>query len=636
MLKLTLRFLLLALLLLTASRLGLALWQWDRVVAAGDLGAVMLGGLRIDLSLLGMLCGVPLLLAPWLGQRRLPVRLTAYWFRLCWLVLALLELATPQFLIEYDTRPNQLFVVYLTSPHEVASMLWHGYKSVLAVTLVSLLVLGWIGWRWLRTDRPDPRLPPGWRAPASIALFLLAALAARGALTHRPINPSVVAIGGDAMVNALPLNSLYSLGMAVRRMDDEHPAAALYGDMAEPRMQQLVRDAAGLSGPPLDPDRPSLHWQQASAHPPRPLDLVVIVEESLGAQYVGSLGGRGLTPELDALAADGWWFEHLYATGTRSARGLEAISAGFPPSPAESVLKLPRSQQGFFTLAQLLGRAGYRSRLVYGGEAHFDNMKAFFLGNGFDEVIDRAKFRVPPTFVGSWGASDEDLFNELHARLLADGAQPAFTLAFSVSNHTPWEYPPGRIEAGDPPDSVENTVRYADWALGQFFRRARASAYWEHTVFVVVADHDARVFGASLIPVAHFHIPALILGKGVAPRRDDRVASQIDLAPTALSLIGISAEHPMLGADLTQRSPDRALMQYGDNYGYLAGDRLLVLQPHAEPREFTWDARRATLEPRATDPALAELALAQVSWPSWAYLNQRYTLPPDNAAAPQR
>src|SRR5690606_17652049 len=251
---------------------------------------------------------------------------------------------------------------------------------------------GWLGWKLFAPGRPDRRMGIGWRLPATAGLFVLVLLAARGTLAHRPLNPAMVAIGNDAMVNVLPLNSLYTVANAIHRMGDERSAADLYGEMPEARMQALVRRAAGLQGAPIDPDRPSLHWQAASAHPPRPLNLVVIVEESLGAQYVGSLGGRGLTPELDALAKRGWLLSRTYATGTRSVRGLEALSTGFLPTPAEAVLKLPRSQRGFFTLAELLDRAGYRSRFLYGGEAHFDNMKGFFLGNGFDEVVDLPKF----------------------------------------------------------------------------------------------------------------------------------------------------------------------------------------------------------------------------------------------------
>jgi len=514
-------------------------------------------------------------------------------------------------------------------------MLWHGYKGVVLAALAGLALLGWAGFRWLRADRPDPRMRPWLRPLATATAFAALFLAGRGTLEHRPLNASMVAFSNDSLVNTLPLNSLYSVINAVRGMQNERSATAVYGAMPEARMQRIVRETAGLDGPMLDPSRPSLHRQQATAAPDRPLNLVIIVEESLGAQFIGTLGGQPLSPQFDALAQQGWLLARAYATGTRSVRGLEAITTGFLPTPAEAVLKLPRSQHGFFTLAGLLGEFGYHSRFIYGGEAHFDNMKSFFLGNGFDEVIDRPKFAVKPEFVGSWGAADEDMFDELHHRLMQDGPQPDFTLAFSVSNHTPWEYPAGRIEATAPAASVQNTVRYADWALGRFFERARQSPYWNHTVFLVVADHDARVFGASLVPVTHFHIPALILGAGVPVKRDEHIVSQIDLAPTLLSLIGVSSEQPMLGADLTVRHPDRAIMQYGDHFGYLQHDQLLVLLPHQPAKQFHYQAGSETLTPVAVDPALAERALAHALWPSWAYFNQRYALPPaDEEHAP--
>src|SRR5690606_22001144 len=112
---------------------------------------------------------------------------------------------------------------------------------------------------------------------------------------------------------------------------------------------------------------------------------------------------------------------------------LEALVAGFPPSISEAALRLPDAQHRFFTLAQILRQQGYVNRFVYGGEAHFDNMKRFFLGNGFDELHDLKTFENP-AFVGTWGAIDEDMLACVH-RLLLDARQPTFVLAFSVSNH---------------------------------------------------------------------------------------------------------------------------------------------------------------------------------------------------------
>ncbi len=626
--KLTWRFIVAALVFLTLSRVGLSLWQWTRVHDAGGLWPILLGGWRIDLSLVAMIVAWPALLSPWLGHRAWPTRIAAWWLRFWWLAFVLLEVSTPQFIVEYDTRPNRLYFEYLTSPNEVLAMLWHGYKLVVAGALIVFALVGWLGFRLLPTRRPDPVPMRGWLRPVvTVLAFVVLFLAGRGTMQHRPLNASQVAFTNDAMVNALPLNSLYSVLNAAIALGNERSASAVYGKMPEAEMQSIVRATAGFEGAPLDPQYPSLHRQQATRQGDKPLNLVIILEESLGAQFVGSLGGAGYTPELDKLSNDGWWLTRTYATGTRSARGLEAVTTGFLPTPAEAVLKLPRSQRDFFTLGALLDTFGYHTRFLYGGEAHFDNMRSFFFGNGFNEVVDRATFKTKPAFVGSWGASDEDMFNELHQRLLDDGDKPTLTVAFSVSNHTPWEYPAGRIKPEGDPASNANAVRYADWSIGQFFAKAKQSPYWNHTVFLVVADHDARVFGASLVPVRHFHIPALIIGAGVPVKKDDHIVSQVDLAPTLLSLIGISSEHPMLGADLTRHYPDRAIMQYGDNYGYLSKDTLVVLRPNQPAAQYHYTVEGEKLEPEAVDPQLEKVALAHALWPSWAYGHQRYRLP---------
>jgi len=620
--------------LLTLSRLGLMAWQRRRVRASGKARAVLIGGLRIDALLIALFAALPLLLAPWMGAHPLAQTLTGGWLLLGWMLICLLEFSTPQFIREYDTRPNRLYLVYLKHPQEVCTMLWRGYRSVLIAVLAGVGTMAWLGWRlWLRT--------PYWHWQSSyigvnsllsLTAALLSFLAIRGTLKHRPINPSSVACCGDALVNALALNSLYSVLYAAYSLKNERSSAHVYGTLPEAEVHDCVRQCAGL--PPQAPDDiPTLHMQHATQTPPRPRHVVLIVEESLGAQFVGHLHGgvhahhapTSLTPDLDKLAEQAWTFTRAYATGTRSVRGLEALAAGFAPCYSEAALKLPDAQARFFTLAQLLKPQGWRTCFVYGGEAHFDNMRGFFLGNGFEELHDRTTFETP-AFVGTWGVSDEDMFARVHT-LLEDAQQPCLILAFSVSNHSPWEYPAGRIQPQGEPRSVENTVRYADWALGRFFDRARAAQYWNDTVFLVAADHDARAGGQAHVPLKHFHIPALILGGGIAPRRDERIVSQIDFPVTLLSLAGVSGSHPMIGHDLTlPHTGGRAMMQYGEHYGYLHGDVLTVLQPHQNAVQFRHQAPDHYL-PMALDAPLARRALAHALWPGLVYQRQGYTLP---------
>jgi len=614
--------------LLTASRLGLMAWQQRRVRASGKPLAILIGGLRIDLLLIAGFVTPPLLLAPCLGASPTAQTVTGVWLLAAWLLVCLLELSTPQFIFEYDTRPNRLYLVYLKYPKEVFGMLWRGYKGIVTVLLVVLCAMVWLGWHLWMTP-PHGSWQPAWiiaQLLMSLAAALLGVLAIRGTLKHRPINPSTVAFCGDAMVNALALNSLYSVLYAAYSLKNERSSADVYGDLPENQVHDCVRQCAGLPTPAPPGDIPTLHVQRATQT--RPRHVVLIVQESLGAQFVGHLNGRlhdSLTPELDKLAAHAWTFSRAYATGTRSVRGLEALSAGFPPCYSEAALKLPGAQTRFFALAQLLKLQGWRTSFVYGGEAHFDNMQGFFLGNGFNELYDRSTFEHP-AFVGTWGASDEDMFARVHT-LLEKAQQPCLILAFSVSNHSPWEYPEGRIQPQGDARTVENTVRYADWAMGQFFARAKASSYWNDSVFLVAADHDARVGGQALVPLQHFHIPALILGGGITSRQDTRIVSQIDFPVTLLSLAGASGEHPMPGHDLTlPHTGGRAMMQYGENYGYLHGDVLTVLQPHQSAVQFRY-APPETYQPMALDAKLAQRALAHALWPGLVYQRQQYTLP---------
>src|SRR5690606_20671333 len=123
---------------------------------------------------------------------------------------------------------------------------------------------------------------------------------------------------GDSMLNTLPLNSFYNVCYAAYSMKNERSAADVYGDMDTAQMQETICKSAGI--PLRDGPLPTLH-RHSSRHPrARPLNIVLIVQESLGAQYVGNLGGANLTPHLDALAATGWNFARAYATGTRSVR----------------------------------------------------------------------------------------------------------------------------------------------------------------------------------------------------------------------------------------------------------------------------------------------------------------------------
>lgn len=624
-----LRVMVFLLLALSLSRLLLLGWYWDRVAPTGGGWFIFIQGIRFDLVLMGILLGPALLAAPWEAGRKFAATFWRGYLVLITVFVVWIELGTIPYIDQYDARPNYLYVEYLKYPREVFSMLLSSYSLLIPLVGLFTLGCGLLAWRMSRglASAPKYKRLPGALLLMPVILLLMMAMI-RSTLDHHPVNPSTVAFSTDSMVNQLALNSPYTLIYAIYEQNrDSKPTQ--YGKMAASEALDIVLETAGLTGKvDLQSDMPTRHQQIATRRLDKPLNLVIVLEESLGAEFVGGLGGKDLTPNLDSLADKGIWFEQLYATGTRSVRGIEAIISSFPPTVKRSTVKLAETQQNFFTFANLLGEQNYHNSLLYGGAAHFDNMKRFCLNNGFHEVIEEKDFDNPG-FKNSWGVSDEDLFIKAHEYFSGMGDQPFFSLVFTTSNHKPFDIPQGKVPERPGPDGPRDTaVSYADYALGKFLELAKSSDYYENTVFLIVSDHNSRVFGDQLIPVERFHIPGVIIGGGIEPRRITGISSQIDLFPTLLSLMGVDGSHPAIGLDLTRPQnmdgAGRAQIQFHDIQGWLEPGRVVVLQPNLPMQSYLYEPGGRLRPDPSPDRAMMQRALAHALWPPMTIKNKAY------------
>tara|TARA_R110000744_G_scaffold20279_2_gene53262 strand:- start:12409 stop:14427 length:2019 start_codon:yes stop_codon:yes gene_type:complete len=642
-------FSLLLILTLFISRLGLGLWQIDRFENFPSFMTLFSHGFRIDLSALGYLLILPALLHPWFMLSKYQnawLKTLKGIFFFIFICVLFFELSTPAFINEYGFRPNRLFIEYLPYPNEVMKMLFNGHLMTLVIVICLLLITSKYVWQILNKVIDARGINQEQSITSSslscLVLLMVLVLCARGTLGHRPINPALVYFSTDPLINSLTLNSIYSVAHAYKQLGNEKDAARLYGKMSTEKVITLIQQETGLAPQAFNVEtQPSLASRTA-VYQGKPKNLVIILEESLGAQFVSSLGGLPLSPEINKLNKQGWAFKNLYATGTRSVRGIEAVITGFTPTPARAVVKLDKSQSGFFTIASLLAKHDYTTQFIYGGESHFDNMKSFFLGNGFADIVDFKDIKNP-TFVGSWGASDEDLFKQANIELtkLNNNDKPFFSFIFSSSNHDPFEIPDGIVTPINYTDeqlaqydekelSRHKAIQYADYALGKFIAKAKQQPYWQDTIFLIVADHDARALGNDLVPIKNFHIPGVILNSSKQSFSDQRIVSQIDLAPTLLSLMGINNYSPMLGHDLNNSNvTERAMMQYAENFAYMQNDEVTILQPQKTPMNFTYDFKEKSLTPKNLNQPLSEIALAHALWGSLAYENEWYVLPVD-------
>ena len=624
-------FVLINLLIFTLSRLGLSLWQADRVSAVNGWTELFLQGLRIDIVALCYLFGVPALFSVLFHPSRLWTKILRVWLTAGSVFILFMEIATPAFIETYDFRPNRLFIEYLIYPKEVFNMLMEGHFNAVLFSLLSTVIAALIYWKLSAWAVKNLRTM-SWKVRPFIALLVIAVafIGARSSFQHRGINPAMVAFSSDALVNSLVLNSGYSVLYAAQQFKDEEKSSEMYGKMEHDEMLRILKESRGRPQSDYISDKFPTLTKNHATYQGKPKNIVILLQESLGAQFIGTLGGKPLSPNIDKLAEEGWLFENLYATGTRSVRGIEAVTAGFTPTPARAVVKLNNAQRNFFTIAELLAKQGYDTSFIYGGEKHFDNMASFFYGNGFQTIIDQQDYQNPK-FTATWGVSDEDLFdkaNETFSKLHDEG-KPFFSLVFSSSNHDPFEFPDGKIELYEQPKATRNnSAKYADYAVGHFFELAKKSNYWNNTIFLVIADHDSRVAGASLMPIKHFHIPALILGGGIEPRRDNRLVSQIDMPTTLLSLAGVSGNYPMMGFDLTQNvNPDRALMQFDQTQALMKGNYDVVIQTAGGgAKGYHYDKASENLTEKDVPVAMKKEALAYALLGSYLYKNRLYQM----------
>ncbi len=636
-LKPLLHFFLIGLAIMTLGRLAIFFLYFDRVTQAEDFWWIFPLGLRLDLIMLCYLSFLPALVItfiPKMAEKGTTIFLSIY-FSIFLFLIFLTEVATPEFVDQYDTRPNKLFIEYLVYPKEVVSMLVKSRAWLLAITFPIFAAVIWA------LTKISPKLFKATASPWKTRLILFPLLVlllifgARGSITSkRPINASNSVFSNDQLVNVLGVNSLYTVAFAAYSMKNEVEPSKLYGKMSEEEAFERVKKYMGIADKEFtSTEIPLLHALTPDTLLEQPYNLVIFLQESLGAEYVGTLGGMPLTPNLDKLAEDGLLFTNLYCTGTRSVRGIEAVSTGFLPSPSESVVKLSNSQTGFFTLADLLGQKGYATSFIYGGMANFDNMGAFFSGNGFRDIVDETTMDADANqyaLKSAWGYSDEDLVVKANEYFKSQGNKPFFSLMFSSSNHEPFEFPEGRIELYEQPQgTVHNAMKYADFAIGKFFELAKKEEYFKNTVFVIIADHNTRTYGQHLVPINKFHIPALIISPNIKEGiRYDKLSSQIDIPVTALHLLGLELETPMPGRDLLAL-PDsvdgRSIMQFHNINAFRVENQVVIMQPNKEPQQFELNGD-TNMTPVPVDPELAKDALAHVIAAHYMYKERKYRL----------
>lgn len=517
---------------------------------------------------------------------------------------------------EFDVRFNFIAVDYLIYTTEVVANIRESYP--LHLLLPALLVVAFLISRFL-THTKTYRAYEQSGAPflsrlAVLGLFLTLPAASwffvDGRTWQRPANPY------DAELSS---NGRYSFGEAF--WANELPYPDFYPCIDRALAWEHVREYL--------PQAQATEHHRLLRHikrtrPESDYNVVLLTVESLSAKYLGHFGNLDhLTPSLDAIAERSVVFERCFATGTRTIRGMEALTLSIPPTPGSSVVKR-KNIENLGTIASLLEQDAYDSVFLYGGDGYFDNMNAFFGSNGFRIVDQKSQPDSRVSFSNAWGVCDEDLYSWSleEADRAHEAGRPFFHFIMSVSNHRPYTFPEGRIDT--PQGRRASAVQYTDFSIGKFLKDAEIHPWFRDTIFVVVADHCASSAGRTTLPVEKYHIPLFFYAPGLLPsRRIETLASQIDVVPSILGLLGKEYDSAFYGRDLFDVGSTQKPMAFIGTYqklGFLTPDWLTVLTPRSDPEAFAIDLNRIsqTAAPLRPDHTAAAISFYQTAWETLA------------------
>ncbi|MBK7685181.1 MAG: sulfatase-like hydrolase/transferase [Rhodocyclaceae bacterium] len=505
---------------------------------------------------------------------------------------------------EFASRFNFIAVDYLIYTREVIGNIRESYDLRPAFIGIGLLTVGlfYTQWRGIKGASNAPVLP--WRK-RFIGLAIIFALPV---LSFFLIEPRYKEFSDDTQAVQLAGNGHYEFFSAFRNNEIDY--AQFYRSDAVAKAYKILRGQFEILAPAnFHPASPMPIEREIVGRGPRKnLNVVLISVESLSAEFMAAFGNKeNLTPNLDKLASESLFFTKFYATGLRTVRGLEAITLSIPPTPGNSIVKRPHNAN-LFTLGEVFKQNGYEPLYIYGGYGYFDNMNAFFGGNGYT-VIDRTSIKKEDIHAENiWGVADEDLFTLALQQIDQRDAikKPFYAHIMTTTNHRPYTYPNDRI---DIPSGTGRggAVKYTDWAIGDFLRQARLKPWFANTVFVILADHTASGRGKTDLPIGNFHIPMLIWSPGnIEPATIKTLSSQIDVGPTLLALLNFSYRSKFFGHDILHDglSNQRAFMANYQSVGYLEHGTLIELRPQRRWRALDADSGK---EIPANEAALKSL-----------------------------
>lgn len=558
-----------------------------------------------------------------------------FFFTLTVFILVFVFFAEITFWEEFRTRFNFIAVDYLIYTHEVISNIQESYPLPLLITgvlAITFLIIFVIYKRGIFTKTFLVGAP----LKSKLTLFFTAILVMGFYISF--IKNTQAEWSSNRYNSEISKSGIYSFFAEFR--NNQMKYTTFYTSIDENKACEIVKKRIAESNAKFQKSNFCIRRDIQDLVPSEAKpNVIFILMESMSGSFMKEFGNdKNITPFMDDLAQKSIFFSNLYATGTRTVRGMEAVTLCIPPTPGQSIVKRPNNQN-LFTVSNVFADKKYKSNFFYGGDGYFDNMNSYFGGNGFT-IYDRGRGSVlsdkikterhniddnEVTFENAWGICDEDIYSKMLKVADEHYAEkvPFFNFVMTTSNHRPYTYPDNKIDISSG-SGRNGAVKYADFALGKMIESAKKKPWFKNTVFVIVADHCASSAGKDEIDVANYHIPAIIYN---LPNHENlkiqKQCSQIDLFPTLFSLLHWSYQSDFFGKNVMQSDfEDRTFVGTYRKLAYMKKDQIMILSDQKKQAFYHWTKSNNELKSIPLEKDFLEEAIAWYQTADYLFTNK--------------
>ena len=531
-------------------------------VPLGDKLAVLWYGLRLDMAVAGYVTIIPgllLIVGLWFKGKLLRWIWEGYFLLIS--ILASLAFISNIGLYGYWGFPldNTPILYIRTSPVDAMASLtmWQLIGAIVAF-VVCCIVLYKIPHRFPCCNEKKAHIVS--RVISCILLLLMDTmllLPIRGGIGTGTNHTGSVYFSDNNRLNHAAVNPIFSFVESVTHQEE---IGTKYRFMENVEAEKLFKE--------LTYSRLKENSEYINQHP----NVILITLESFSDTIMAV---HGITPNLRRLAREGIWFTNFYANSFRTDRALVSIHSGLPAQPTMSVMDIPHKSTSLPSIAGQLAKNGYKTVFYYGGDINYSNMRSYFMGTGFQQVVSESDFPSKKR-ISKWGVADGDVFDRMLTDIKLDkSGKPFFRSIMTESSHEPFDVPDYNKISNNP---VLNSFSYADYCLGKFVEELKKLPLWNNTIVAIVPDHlGAYPDIADNYVLWRYQTPFIIIGGSVDKMECNVFGSQIDIAATLLGMLGIDHSEFVYSKDLLDDSaPHFAYFTFPDAMGMVTDSNCIV------------------------------------------------------------